>query len=210
MIVGTTVCTVAVGDRAALADLVTALNRQSTRPDELVVAYLGDGPYDDLPRAAFRLKTLMVPAGPRLPRPRATARNRAAMVANGRTLIFVDAGCIPGPDVVRALEDRVAATGGFAIGDTRAAPRPDGAWRFDEMWIGSSSTQAEAASTADIWCGDVFALPKLRYLRLGGFDETVGRDAFVHAVSRAGVPVDRDPRAQVVRVTPEPPRARVA
>ena len=217
MIVDTTVCTLIArrDDDRAVANLITALNRQSVRPDELVIDYLQhshhEGPPEGLPEAAFRVKTLMVPTRPGQPEPRGSARNRAAMVANGRTLVFVEEGAVPGPDLVRTLDARVTAEGGCVVADARRGQMPGAVWRFADLWEGAGETAASDRNAPD-WTEGTFAVSKLQYLRLGGFAEAPsrGRNPFVQAVERTGLAVQREARAQVVRPVEPSPSAQVA
>ena len=219
MIVDVTVCTLVRGRRQHLANLITGLNRQSVRPDELVIAYMQDNPHEALPATPFTVKSLKVP-GRKLPL--AAARNRAAMVANGRAVVFLDVDCIPGPDLVRAYASAVAHTGGCVMGDTRYlggdAPLGGGErpWRFDELWnsaerhparldgdaVRSADAPVPIQDTSELW-GLSFALPKLQYLRVGGFDEAFvgygGEETdFARSLAEHDVPLHFEPRARAV------------
>ena len=216
MIVDATVCTLVRGRRDHLANLITGLNRQSVRPDELVIAYMQDNPHEALPETPFSVKSLKVP-GAKLPL--AAARNRAAMVASGRTLIFLDVDCIPGPDLVRSYTRAVRHTGGCVMGEARylGADAPmTPPWRFADLWASSERHPArpdgEAVArgdapvpigdTSELW-GLSFAIPKLQYLRVGGFDESfVGYGAeetdFARSLADHDVPLHFEPGAQAV------------
>lgn len=212
MNVDVTVCTLVRGRRDHLANLITGLNRQSVRPSELVIAYMQNTPHQALPETPYAVKSLLVP-GQRLPL--AAARNRAAMVANGRVLIFLDVDCIPGPDLVHSYVDAVARTGGCVMGETRylGPGAGEGRWRFDDLWSEGERHPArmsgEDATTltpitdyGELW-GLSFALPKLQYLRVGGFDEKfVGYGAeetdFARSLADGDVPLHFEPRAQAV------------
>ena len=212
MNVDVTVCTLVRGRRDHLANLITGLNRQCVRPSELVVAYMQDNPHDALPDTPYAVKSLLVP-GKRLPL--AAARNRAAMVANGRVLIFLDVDCIPGPDLVRAYQDAVTRTGGCVMGESRylGPDAPRTGWRFDDLWDEAERHPARMSGDevdgvtpvedhGELW-GLSFALPKLQYLRVGGFDEKfVGYGAeetdFARSLADARIPLHFDPRARAV------------
>ena len=218
MITEISVCTLVRGRRAQLANLITGLNRQSVRPSELVIAYMQDAPHEALPETPFPVKSLKVP-GAKLPL--AAARNRAAMVANGRVLVFLDVDCIPGPDLVRAYAQAVAETGGCVMGEARylGADAPigeDGSFRFADLWGAAARHPARLDGEAiererlplpmmdanELW-GLTFALPKLQFLRVGGFDEGfVGYGAeetdFARALAENDVPLHFEPRAQAV------------
>ena len=218
MIVDVSVCTLVRGRREHLSRLITGLNRQAVRPDELVIAYMQDNPHEALPETPFPVKSLKVP-GQRLPL--AASRNRAAMVANGRVLIFLDVDCIPGPDLVRSYARAVGQTGGCVMGEARYlgndAPFPtDRPWRFDELWDSAERHPARPSGedhptgtppvpildTSELW-GLSFALPKMQYLRAGGFDESFvgygGEETdFARSLAEHDVPLHFEPRARAV------------
>ena len=222
MNVDVTVCTLVRGRRDHLANLITGLNRQSMRPSELVIAYMQDHPHQALPETGYLVKSLLVP-GAKLPL--AAARNRAAMVANGRILIFLDVDCIPGPDLVCAYVEAVKATGGCVMGESRYLG-PDamapGGWAFDALWEGAERHPARMSGEdaeglipimdhGQLW-GLSFALPQaaiparrrlrreLRRLRRRGdrLRPVAGRGRRAAAFRAAGArrpPMARDPHA---------------
>ena len=219
MNVDVTVCTLVRGRRAQLVNMMTSLARQTVRPSELIIAYMQNEPHRDLPAMPFPVKTLLVP-GHRLPL--AAARNRAALVANGRTLIFLDVDCIPGPNLIAAYANAVRDTGGCVMGETRYLgpetlgargdkPVPPGA--FNRLWAAATRHPARMDGTqvdgltplsdyGELW-GLSFALPKLQFLACGGFDETfVGYGAeetdFARSLQEADVPLHFEPRARAV------------
>ena len=91
------VCTIVRGRRTHLIRLVEGLNCQTRPPDELVICYMGHDPHDGLPDTSFPIVTAHMP-GEELPL--AAARNRAAEMAHGDVLIFLDVDCIPAPGLV--------------------------------------------------------------------------------------------------------------
>ena len=212
MNVDVTVCTLVRGRRAQLANLITGLNRQSMRPSELVVAYMQDNPHAALPETPFLVKSLLVP-GRKLPL--AAARNRAAMVANGRVLIFLDVDCIPGPDLVRSYVEAVRETGGCVMGEVRYLDEDavDGPWQFSKLWKGAEAHPARPRGEevdgltpimdhSELW-GLSFALNKMTFLRVGGFDEDFvgygGEETdFARALADADVPLHFEPRARAL------------
>jgi N-acetylglucosaminyl-diphospho-decaprenol L-rhamnosyltransferase len=174
------VLTLARGRRAHLVNLIEGLNRQSRRPDELVVSYMQDQPFDDLPSTDFPVRAVFTPGDAM---PLAAARNRAAEAASGELLIFLDVDCIPGPDLV-ARYAQVAASQGEAVLLGEVVYLPEGAaepgWDYAALdGLGRrhpakpALAEHEVRSVPDhgeLW-GLSFALPASLWRRAGGMDE---------------------------------------
>ncbi len=112
----TSVLTIAAGRAAHLANLVRGLAQQSEPPCELIVARMQFEPYRDLPAAPFPVRQIPVAApedGAGMPL--ALARNTAGAAAAGDLLIFLDADCIPHPDLVADYRRAAAAAGGGVL-----------------------------------------------------------------------------------------------
>lgn len=89
---GVSVCTIVRGRRDHLVNLIEGLNKQSSQPLELVVAYMQDEPHEGLPATNFPIINVHV-AG--LHMPLAAARNCAAKTTTGSVIVFLDVDCIP-------------------------------------------------------------------------------------------------------------------
>lgn len=112
-----------------LVNLVRGLERGLVAPAELVVAVMGgDDPRPAMPDADLPIKWVDLDVGQGDPLPLAEARNRAAEVADGDALVFLDVDCIPGPDMVAGYADGLRELDGLLMGGVRYLPPglPDG------------------------------------------------------------------------------------
>ena len=206
------VCTLAGGREAHLANLVRSLAHQTRRPDELVIAHLQPQPYRDLPQAPFAIR--QVPAyQPAMALAR--ARNRCAGAARGDVLVFLDVDCVAAPDM---LAGYLAALrpGLCAMGETRYLGGADDAGRrdFARLWSAAERHPARAFPDPDpdpALCLDdhgefwslSFALHRETFLTCGGFDESFvgygGEDTdFAMALRDADVQLAFVPGARAV------------
>lgn len=202
MRVTVSVLTLVRGRAAHLAKLIEGLNRQTRMPDELVIAYMQDGPAEGLPEARFPVRTLFVTGEPM---PLAAARNRAASAAAGELLLFLDVDCIPGPDLVARYAAVAAERAAILLGEVlylpaRAADGPLDYARLDRMGQRHPAKPAIAVDEVrdepdhgELW-GLSFALPAGVWNAVGGMDERyVGYGAeetdFGARLAQAGVPV---------------------
>ena len=196
------VLTLVRGRAAHLAKLMEGLNRQTRRPDELVIAYMQDYPAACLPDTAFPVRTVFVPGDPM---PLAAARNRAAAAAAGDLLLFLDVDCIPSPDLVARYVQAAAAHDGILLGEVLYLPAgaADGPLDYDLLARKGQRHPAKPAISADevraeadhgeLW-GLSFALPAAVWTQAGGMDERfVGYGAeetdFAARLAQAGVPM---------------------
>ncbi len=171
-------CTLASGRHAHLVNLVTGLAMARTPPAELVVAVLGDAPYD-LPTVPFPIRQIVLGGGGiRL----AEARNAAARSAVGDLLIFLDVDCIPHPELVGDYALRIAGRRGVLMGEVGYLPQ--GATtsgvdfaRFEVVAVRHSERAgpplAEVAPCRDYRCfwSLNFAIGADDFASSGGFDE---------------------------------------
>lgn len=175
---GVSVCTLVRGRTEHLANLITGLSRQTHTPDELVVAHMQEEAATI--GAPFPVRDISVP-GEMLPL--AQARNRAAAAARGDVLIFLDADCIPGPDLVATYAEATRGGGRVAMGATRYLRRPvAGDWSFDALWReavrhparldpdDNPATVVALPDFGELW-GLSFALAAADFTKAGGFDE---------------------------------------
>ena len=93
------VLTLVRGREKQLRHVLTSLARQTRPPDEVVIAYMQEAPYEDLPDPGCPVRPVFIPGDPM---PLAAARNAAATAASGEALIFLDVDCIAGPGLVAA------------------------------------------------------------------------------------------------------------
>ncbi|UBH25395.1 glycosyltransferase [Micrococcus porci] len=102
---------------AHLARVLAGLERSHRRPDQVVVVFMGQ-PDGAVPATDLPVTVGHVAADHGLPL--ATARNRAAELATGEVLVFLDVDCIPAADTVGVLAAEVAAHPGSLV---MGAPR---------------------------------------------------------------------------------------
>ncbi|GGE22839.1 glycosyl transferase family A [Aureimonas endophytica] len=180
----TSVLTLVRGRRAHLAHLMLSLAGQSRAPDELVIAWMQDAPFADLPEPGCPVRHVMVPGEPM---PLAAARNRAAEAAAGELLVFLDVDCLASPGTVAAYEAGATAREGLFLGEVLYLPEgavgeaPDVSGldfpaldRLGQRHPAKPPVPAEGlreeADAGELW-GLSFALPKARYQAVGGMDE---------------------------------------
>jgi glycosyltransferase involved in cell wall biosynthesis len=156
---------------AQLAPTLSAI-RQSVPDAELIVA--ADGAVDDCQAlaVAHRARVVVVP-GPSGP---AVARNRAAAVASGDVLVFVDADVVPAPDAIPgmcALLDREPRLGGVFGAYDHHPP----ALNFMSQFKNLSHTYVHEVGNPDaktFWAG-LGAVRRVAFQAVGGYDERFRR-----------------------------------
>ena len=174
---GLSVLTIVRNRQAHFDNLVEGLRRSSRRPDELVVVDMSEvrlaRPSIDVAVTMVRLETDGLPL--------AMARNRAAALATGEHLIFLDVDCIPLADCLATLESTLVehdalicadvrylgpdgTRGGWTDATLRDAGRPHPARSFP-----SSGVRRE--SDPGLFWSLAFAVRHTRFAALGGFDE---------------------------------------
>ncbi|MWV27109.1 glycosyltransferase family 2 protein [Aurantiacibacter rhizosphaerae] len=171
------VCTLAHGRQAHLANLVRGLNHSTRPPGELVIAVMQESRYH-LPATSFPVRQVVLgDSGICL----AEARNAAAARARGDLLVFLDVDCIPAP---RLIDDYAAASAfndGVLMGEVGYLPMgaTDGGIdyrRFEEVAVKHSERAGPPPGTVGR-CGDYrcfwslnFALTAKTFDEIGGFD----------------------------------------
>ncbi|WP_062112848.1 glycosyltransferase family 2 protein [Aureimonas sp. AU40] len=168
------------GREAHLSNLIKSLALQTTRPDELVIAWMQDAPHANLPEIGIPVRHVLVPGDPM---PLAGARNRAAEAARGETLVFLDVDCIAGPDLVGAYGKAAAERDGLFLGEVLYLPEAAVGERIDYAALDRigqphpskpempAEGVREEPNSGELW-GLSFALARERYLALGGMDES--------------------------------------
>lgn len=198
----TSALTLARGRDAHLRNVILGLNAQTHLPDELVIGYMQDGPYEDLPETAFPIHQIKI-GGDELPLSK--ARNAVAKAARAEVLVFVDVDCIPAPDAL-ATYGRLARPGqGLLMGEVMYLP----AGTAGDNWT-YAAFEAVAERHSDrpgppkepiARCKDYrcfwslnFAMNRQDWDRSGGFDERFvgygGEDTdFGKTLDMAGIPI---------------------
>lgn len=195
------ICTLAHGRAAHLANLVRGLAAQTRLPDELVVAVMQDRPYD-MPDPGFPVRQIMM-GGQGIPL--AAGRNAAARAAAGGMLLFLDVDCIPDPGFVADYAGHLGTRDALLMGEVLYLPSgavDDGLdfARFARIGVKHSERAGppvgplgECSDYRCFWSLN-FAMRRATFLAVGGFDERYvgygGEDTdFGRQVFAAGVPV---------------------
>ena len=180
--------------------MIRGLTQQAHPPRELIIGYMQDSPFENLPDANFPIRQIHI-EGEELPL--AKARNRVARIALAEVLVFLDVDCIPGPDVTEVY-GRLARPGqGLLMGEVMYLPsgaNRDG-WSFAAFDRVAERHSDRAGPPTDpiSRCNDYrcfwslnFAMHRLDWDRSGGFDERYtgygGEDTdFGQTLDQAGI-----------------------
>ncbi|GAA3949002.1 glycosyltransferase family 2 protein [Allohahella marinimesophila] len=169
------------GRHEHLCNLVLGLESQTITPTELIIAYMADEPYSNLPQASFPIRQIHVSADTAA-LPLAAARNAAAQAAVSSHLVFLDIDCIPSP---RLVEDYIAALShwnGLLVGDVRYLRKGGNApgWTPHTLMLASvvhaerrlpPKNGIERCTDYRVFSSMSFAARKTLFLEAGGFDE---------------------------------------
>jgi GT2 family glycosyltransferase len=200
------VCTLVRNRNGLLRRVVEGLERSEVPPHELVVVRAGGEDPAPALAGARRVRVVVeeLPGDDEVI-PYSVARNRAARVASGSALCFLDADAIPGPDLVGALDAALAQEDAICIGDILYLPpgAVDDGWTADGLRAAGRRhpsrpvPPAQGVAPSDrhelVW-GTCFAVRRARFLDLGGFHEGfrgyAGEDTDLAIRARdAGVPL---------------------
>ncbi|RIJ21648.1 glycosyltransferase [Henriciella barbarensis] len=203
------VCTLVRGRETHLQNMLAALATQTSAPKEVIVAYM-QAERPDVLDMYPEVKSVQVTDNAL---PLAAARNRAAALATGETLLFLDVDCVAHPGLVAAIDVAVQKTDAVVMGDVRYLPEGvDQTGPFDEVWRHSQRHPArpdpEAANglqkfdMQELW-SLCFALPRRTFERISGFDERFegygGEDTdFAARLGAAGAELFFSPDARAV------------
>jgi len=194
--------TLARGRDAHLRNVIIGLTRQSVTPAELIIGYMQDAPYTDLPDTPFPIRQVHV-AGDELPLAR--ARNVVANAAKGDVLVFLDVDCIPSPALVKDYIANARPGDGLIMGEVNYLPAGavDDAWTysdFEDVAVRHSDRQGPPDKGRKA-CGDYrnfwslnFAISREDWARSGGFDPRFvgygGEDTdFGRTLDSKGIPI---------------------
>ncbi|MGB3181982.1 MAG: galactosyltransferase-related protein [Cyclobacteriaceae bacterium] len=166
--------------RDHLVNLIMGLSRSKVMPNELVITFMNEAPYDDLPGLPFPIRMLRVDSA-ETAIPLAEARNGAVQQADGDLLVFLDVDCIPDPALVGRFRQAAEQFDGLMMGDIRYLP-PQTA--FDPCNFPALRKKAVAhpdrpvvhelvqpESRYELFWTLSFALQRELWDRLGGLDE---------------------------------------
>ena len=194
------VCTLARGRAAHLANMVTGLVESRHQPAELVIAVLQAEPYT-LRSTPFPVRQIVLgDDGLSL----AKARNAAAVAASGDLLVFLDVDCIPHPDCLFDYVSAASCATGVFMGEVGYLPKGHGdavdCDRFESVAVRHSERAGpprdplgECRDYRCFW-SLTFALSRASWDAIGGFDERYvgygGEDTdYGRMIARAGMPL---------------------
>lgn len=162
---------------AHLLELVEGLRRSAVQPDELIIVDMSDEPID-LPKAGF---PILIDRFATDGLPLAAARNRAARLAMGDHLLFLDVDCIPLSPCLGKLVEVLKTHDALLCADVRYLGPDDarGAWIEDGLLAQGRPHPARDFPVAGfreepnpgLFWSLAFALRRSTFERLGGFDE---------------------------------------
>lgn len=198
----TSVLTLVRGRETHLRNLMKSLALQTSKPAELVIAWMQAAGAPDLPDPGCPVRHVLVPGEPL---PLARARNRAAEAAQGELLVFLDVDCMASPGLVAAYEAAASEEEGLFLGEVLYLPEGavgpvldfaalDAAGRThpSKPSVPERGVRREP-DAGELW-GLSFALRAARWRDLGGMDEAFkgygGEETdFAARVGRAALPL---------------------
>lgn len=180
-------------EAARIGQCLASLTAQSLAADAYEVLVVDNGSDDDTAAIAARsgAQVILMPNGTV-----SALRNRAAQIARGSVLAFIDADCVAAPNWlaggVAALAD-----GGVAVGNLYDLPS-DASW-IEELWCGVVTPKRWR--TQELWSGNLI-VPRAAFELARGFDESLVSSEDVvlsHALCRQG-PLFCDERVRVTHI----------
>lgn len=175
----TSVLTLVRGREAHLRNLMKSIAEQSVKPAELVIAWMQDAAFAELPDPGCPRRDVFVPGDPM---PLAQARNEAAKAACGDLLVFLDVDCIASTGLVAAFEAAAGAAGGLFLGEVLYLPAGavgdtldfDALDRLGKVHPSKPPVPANGIriepDAGELW-GLSFALKTAHWRAVGGMDE---------------------------------------
>ena len=131
----TSVLTLVRNRRSNLENLMRGLRQSKVLPRELVIVYMNEKPYADLPELPFPVRPVSIANDdPRDKTPLALSRNAAARHASEELLLFLDVDCIPHPDLIGEMIRWQRERPGLLMGDIRYLPEMNlGKWTYADL-----------------------------------------------------------------------------
>lgn len=180
----------------ALRACISALARQSYPPDRFEVVVVNDSRFplaDEVVRSGERRVELRLIEGPG--RGPGAARNAGARASRGEILAFTDDDCVPEPDWLSELVERVSIDPPFGAGGRTTSGLPGNPYAEASQLLVSYVYRAFNPDPEDarFFATNNMALPARAFEAIGGFDESFGRvasedrdlcDRWIHAGHR--------------------------
>ena len=177
------ICTIYANRKTHLQNLVEGLNRSSIHPDRLVVVCMNDR-LPELPATPFPIATATIATNNNLPL--AAARNKAATMATGEKLIFLDVDCICDRHLIEIFDYHLEREDALYVGSVRylhdgwrreADPLGQQNWTLDLNQFSFNQLQGIAVTGKnrvthpyELFWSLCFGIRKETFDRIGGFD----------------------------------------
>lgn len=182
-----------------------ALSRQGSDRGSWEVIVVDDGSTDGSGDIAAALGAIVVRQENR---GASAARNRGAAQARGELLVFIDADCIPGPDLVQGHVRAFRESGGGAfVGGAIEHYRPGACWvsycdHYASAWY-MQDPRAPRDGVRPYLHTTNLGIPRRLHDAIGPFDESLatGEDVdYCGRAQEAGIPMIFDPRIPAFHV----------
>lgn len=168
------IVTIVKNRHTAIVNMILGINQGLALPAELLIVHMNEEPYQ-LPKSAYSIRQINLKTAEKLPL--AKARNYAMTHARFEEVIFLDADCIPGPELVetykKAFADETDAL--FSGRVAYLSPTAMAAPNLLEN-LNSSATKDPVRGQIDQYPYELFwslnfACTKSTFHIIGGFDE---------------------------------------
>lgn len=177
---GISVCTIYAKRKLHLQNLVRGLLFSKLSPDELVIVCMNDR-LPKLPKTSFKIKTATISTDDNL-LPLAAARNKAAAIATGEKLIFLDVDCICDRDLVSIFNYHLIRENALYQGAVRylRSGWQKNNWTQETLQQQSSPNKLQgvevigknqASHSYELFWSLCFGVRKKTFYKIGGFDE---------------------------------------
>lgn len=179
------VCTIYAKRELHLQNLVKGLIQSSDHPDELVIVCMNDC-LPDLPATPFKILTATINTEDTKDTkdnvlPLAAARNKAAAMARGDKLIFLDVDCISDRNLIRVFNYHLEQEDALYSGSVRYLEQnwQTTSWTFDSLYQQSSTHDLQGITPAqwqkkphpyELFWSLNFGMRKQTFEELKGFD----------------------------------------